>query len=172
MISSPLSTSVFSICLSPGCVTANAFLALITPPGSQEIQQINSQSVNACDDPSTTLAYLMAAVITVQSSPNGRQTAPSAPFQSQGRQQSGSTPALPLAPSSAVPRDPANDGSSCDACLRRKSRCAMNKMANKCYSCEFHRQECIFSLSANRPGEQSKKRKLEETSPEDVESKR
>jgi hypothetical protein len=36
--------------------------------------------------------------------------------------------------------------SSCDACLRRKSHCAMNESINKCYSCEFHRQECTFTM--------------------------
>lgn len=48
----------------------------------------------------------------------------------------------------------------------------MNEVVNKCYSCEFHRQDCTFTLSS-RPGTddmQSKKRKLEETLPEDAES--
>ncbi|KAL2860787.1 putative C6 transcription factor (OTam) [Aspergillus lucknowensis] len=43
------------------------------------------------------------------------------------------------------------DGPSCDACLHRKSRCAINTMVNKCYSCDFHRQECTFTLSSNTP---------------------
>lgn len=48
----------------------------------------------------------------------------------------------------------------------------MNELVNKCYSCEFHRQDCTFTLS-NRPSTedaQSKKRKLDETLPEDAES--
>jgi hypothetical protein len=66
-------------------------------------------------------------------------------------------------------RGPAGrDGVSCDACLFRKSRCAMNELVNKCYSCDFHRQDCTFTLvnSNNPPADlgspQSKKRKLEE----------
>lgn len=39
----------------------------------------------------------------------------------------------------------------------------MNEMVNKCYSCDFHRQECTFSLS-----EPSKKRKLGPEAPESV----
>ncbi|KAH8694138.1 nitrogen regulatory protein OTam [Talaromyces proteolyticus] len=66
-------------------------------------------------------------------------------------------------------RGPAGrDGVSCDACLFRKSRCAMNELVNKCYSCEFHRQDCTFTLAnSNHPSgdlgsPQSKKRKLED----------
>ncbi|GFG13441.1 transcriptional activator protein DAL81 [Aspergillus lentulus] len=131
----------------------------------------------------------MAAVITLQSSTTAGPAATSAaPFQQphpsdhhllrarSQQQQASSTPA-PISPSSAsigsLPRLPApgRDGSSCDACLRRKSRCAMNEMVNKCYSCDFHRQECTFTLS--RPGTadaQSKKRKLEDLAPEDVDT--
>lgn len=58
------------------------------------------------------------------------------------------------------------DGVSCDACLFRKSRCAMNELVNKCYSCEFHRQDCTFSLANSALTEaaspQSRKRKLED----------
>jgi len=36
----------------------------------------------------------------------------------------------------------------------------MNEMVNKCYSCEFHRQGCTFTLSAEAP---TKKRKLDTT---------
>lgn len=62
---------------------------------------------------------------------------------------------------------PGRDGVSCDACLFRKSRCAMNELVNKCYSCEFHRQDCTFTLANSAlsidPGSpQSRKRKLEE----------
>lgn len=51
----------------------------------------------------------------------------------------------------------------------------MNEMVNKCYSCDFHRQECTFNLSsgAARPNTAeplSKKRKLEDSIPEDAES--
>lgn len=47
----------------------------------------------------------------------------------------------------------------------------MNEKVNKCYSCEFHRQECIFTFSSSAADDvQSKKRKLEETRPEDAES--
>ena len=118
----------------------------------------------------------MAAAIAVQSSPNGRPSAPATSFQKahahgsdnhlrHHAQVSSST----LPPSA---RGAGQDASSCDACLRRKSRCAMNEMVNKCYSCEFHRQDCTFTLS-NRPSTgdmQSKKRKLDETLPEDAES--
>jgi hypothetical protein len=131
----------------------------------------------------------MAAVITLQSSTTAGPAATSAaPFQQphpsdhhhlrarSQQQQASSTPA-PISPSStsigSLPRLPApgRDGSSCDACLRRKSRCAMNEMVNKCYSCDFHRQECTFTLS--RPGTadaQYKKRKLEDPTPEDVDT--
>ncbi|WEW60007.1 Fungal specific transcription factor [Emydomyces testavorans] len=46
----------------------------------------------------------------------------------------------------------------CDACYRRKGRCAMNESVSRCYSCDFHRQECTFTLNS-----QLGKRKLEET---------
>lgn len=54
----------------------------------------------------------------------------------------------------------------------------MNEMVNKCYSCDFHRQDCTFTLSspaptASRPNtadHPSKKRKLEETVLGDAES--
>lgn len=136
----------------------------------------------------------MAAVITLQSSsatgptpttPSFQQHQPSQPHSPDhpprrrpSRTQAGSPSAPPLSPVSsnlpaAAPRVPARDGTtSCDACLRRKSRCAMNEMVNKCYSCDFHRQECTFTLSAagapNPADAQSKKRKLEDSSPEDV----
>ncbi|KAJ9203542.1 transcriptional regulator family: Fungal Specific TF [Paecilomyces variotii] len=77
---------------------------------------------------------------------------------------------------SSISRGPSRDGASCDACLRRKSRCAMNEMVNKCYSCEFHRQDCTFTLSSSitsstAAGEaQSRKRKLDETTAIDQES--
>ncbi|GFF31743.1 transcriptional activator protein DAL81 [Aspergillus udagawae] len=131
----------------------------------------------------------MAAVITLQSSTTAGAAATSAaPFQQphpsdhhhllrarSQQQQASSTPA-PISPSASIgslPRLPApgRDGSSCDACLRRKSRCAMNEMVNKCYSCDFHRQDCTFTLS--RPGtadSQPKKRKLEDLVPEEVDT--
>lgn len=43
----------------------------------------------------------------------------------------------------------------------------MNEMVNKCYSCDFHRQDCTFTLSAEAP---SKKRKLDDSAQEQVES--
>lgn len=52
----------------------------------------------------------------------------------------------------------------------------MNEMVNKCYSCEFHRQDCTFTLSSSitsstAAGEaQSRKRKLDETTAIDQES--
>jgi hypothetical protein len=38
----------------------------------------------------------------------------------------------------------------CDGCKRRNNRCAMNIATNKCYSCDFHRQDCTFTPSASR----------------------
>lgn len=75
---------------------------------------------------------------------------------------------------SPVSHTPGRDGSTCDACLRRKSRCAMNEMVNKCYSCDFHRQDCTFTLSGGATSPKSgephpRKRKLDVVS-EDVES--
>ena len=50
----------------------------------------------------------------------------------------------------------------------------MNEMVNKCYSCDFHRQDCTFTLSVTSlpsPAEvQSKKRKLDDIVLDDVES--
>ncbi|EAW09397.1 putative C6 transcription factor (OTam) [Aspergillus clavatus NRRL 1] len=44
-------------------------------------------------------------------------------------------------------------------------------MVNKCYSCDFHRQDCTFTLSRpNTADLQSKKRKLEDPVAEEVES--
>ncbi|KAJ6087159.1 hypothetical protein N7467_006073 [Penicillium canescens] len=80
-----------------------------------------------------------------------------------GYSHSPQTPTLspsPISINSTLPR--VRDGA-CDACLRRKSRCAMNEMVNKCYSCDFHRQECTFTLTA--APEAPKKRKLSETEP-------
>ncbi|OJJ00152.1 hypothetical protein ASPVEDRAFT_26908 [Aspergillus versicolor CBS 583.65] len=123
----------------------------------------------------------MATVITIQSSSTAglQQSSPSdrhllRPLV-QNNQQQPLQPQLspsPPAPIGTLPRLSAQvrDGPSCDACLRRKSRCAMNEMVNKCYSCDFHRQECTFSLSSSTPtasrpntaDHPSKKRKLEE----------
>ncbi|KAE8386577.1 fungal-specific transcription factor domain-containing protein [Aspergillus alliaceus] len=131
----------------------------------------------------------MAAVITLQSSSTAAPAASAASFQpsdqllrsrvqNQAPQQatSTSTPHSPSTSVTALPRVPVpgRDGHSCDACLRRKSRCAMNEMVNKCYSCDFHRQDCTFTLSVtSRPGTadvQSKKRKLDDIVLDDVES--
>lgn len=75
---------------------------------------------------------------------------------------------VPLATTSAgspaaSPHDTA--APTCDACYRRKSRCAMNDSVNKCYSCDFHRQDCTFTLS-NQLG----KRKFDETAVESIET--
>lgn len=145
----------------------------------------------------------MAAVITLQSSSAAGPAVPSFQQQQQqqpqsqphspdsqpshrrrlsrAQQQQDGPPSTPLSPVSSstltasAARAPGRDGPSCDACLRRKSRCAMNEMVNKCYSCDFHRQECTFNLSsgAARPNTAeplSKKRKLEDSVPEDAES--
>ena len=135
----------------------------------------------------------MAAVITLQSpsatgpaAPSFQQHSPHSPDhrrclpRSQHPQQQRHNPAeqsTPLSPVSsnltAASRTPGRDGSSCDACLRRKSRCAMNEMVSKCYSCEFHRQECTFTLSLssrNSADLQLKKRKLDDAASEDGES--
>ncbi|KAB8077560.1 fungal-specific transcription factor domain-containing protein [Aspergillus leporis] len=131
----------------------------------------------------------MAAVITLQSSSTAAPVA-SATFQqpsdqllrsrvqhqSQQQATSTSTPHSPATSIAALPRvpGPGRDGQSCDACLRRKSRCAMNEMVNKCYSCDFHRQDCTFSLSVtscpSTSDVQSKKRKLDEIALDNVES--
>lgn len=49
----------------------------------------------------------------------------------------------------------------------------MNELVNKCYSCDFHRQDCTFTLStfaiappSSALEAQSRKRKLEWTVPE------
>jgi len=41
-------------------------------------------------------------------------------------------------------------GNQCDGCRRRSSRCAMNLASNKCYSCDFHRQDCVFTPHTSR----------------------
>lgn len=41
-------------------------------------------------------------------------------------------------------------GTQCDGCRRRNSRCAMNLATNKCYSCDFHRQDCVFTPNTSR----------------------
>ncbi|KAL3455268.1 fungal-specific transcription factor domain-containing protein [Aspergillus heterothallicus] len=149
----------------------------------------------------------MATVITLQSSstaglqqpsPTDRhllrplpQNSQQQPPQQQLPQQPHHSPSPP-APIGTLPR-PAptqlRDGPSCDACLRRKSRCAINMVTNKCYSCDFHRQECTFTLSASataitttttttttttsRPSTAdvpSKKRKIDDLVSNDVES--
>lgn len=146
----------------------------------------------------------MAAVITLQSSSTTGPTAPSAAafqqspasdhhhhhqllrprVQQQSQPQpshapqpgSISTPQSPASSIGTLPRVTAagRDAPSCDACVRRKSRCAINEMINKCYSCDFHRQDCTFTLSVtSRPGTAdvtSKKRKLDDADAEEVES--
>lgn len=131
----------------------------------------------------------MAAVITIQAgptassfqqaashSPESSRRRPSKSHQQLQHNPSSSSPSTPLSPVSAnlaaASRASGRDGSSCDACLQRKSRCAMNEIVNKCYSCDFHRQECTFILStaAQNQDPSSKKRKLDESSPENIDS--
>ncbi|KAL4918820.1 fungal-specific transcription factor domain-containing protein [Aspergillus aurantiobrunneus] len=136
----------------------------------------------------------MAAVITIQSSSTAglQQPSPSdrhllrplaqnnhqQPPQQQQPLQPQQSPSPP-APIGTLPRlsAQARDGPSCDACLRRKSRCAMNEMVNKCYSCDFHRQDCTFTLSSStansRPSTAdlaSKKRKRDDILLSDADS--
>ncbi|KAL3477492.1 fungal-specific transcription factor domain-containing protein [Aspergillus californicus] len=125
----------------------------------------------------------MAAVITLQSSSTPGSERHLLPPLLQNIQQhppQQQLPHLPLqspSPPTSLPRPAAHvrDGPTCDACLRRKSRCAMNTMVNKCYSCEFHRQDCTFSLSSGgtcpSPADlPSKKRKLDDPIPSDADS--
>lgn len=44
----------------------------------------------------------------------------------------------------------------------------MNEMVNKCYSCEFHRQDCTFTLTAS--DSPTKKRKLDDTARDHADS--
>ncbi|EEP82834.1 hypothetical protein UREG_07699 [Uncinocarpus reesii 1704] len=102
-------------------------------------------------------------------SPSSPQQPPGAPL---NRGRSGSSVSAP-SPSLAnknvsLTSEKNGPGSAtCDACYRRKSRCAMNESINKCYSCDFHRQDCTFTLSS-----QLGKRKLEESSLENESIKR
>ncbi|KAF7713777.1 Fungal Zn(2)-Cys(6) binuclear cluster domain-containing protein [Penicillium ucsense] len=121
----------------------------------------------------------MATVITIQPSPTAGSAAPvsyssqahHSPSDALRRRPHPSASATPntLSPSpvqasSGLNRTSGRDGASCDACLRRRSRCAMNDITNKCYSCDFHRQDCTFTLSAGGPAEaNTKKRKLPES---------
>ncbi|PGH05425.1 hypothetical protein GX51_02949 [Blastomyces parvus] len=49
-------------------------------------------------------------------------------------------------------------GPICDACYRRKSRCAMNESIKKCYSCDFHRQECTFNYGMQAQSQLGKRK--------------
>lgn len=112
----------------------------------------------------------MATVITIQPSSTAVPTSHSPSLHRRHPSNSNSTPNIlspsPISIHSSLPRLGSRDAASCDACLRRKSRCAMNDLVNKCYSCDFHRQECTFTLSTEAP---IKKRKLED-SPRELES--
>ncbi|OOQ81864.1 putative C6 transcription factor (OTam) [Penicillium brasilianum] len=126
----------------------------------------------------------MATVITIQPSPTAGSAA--SPVYSQAHHSppehlrrrahpSSTTTPNTLSPSpvtsqSNIPRVPGRDGASCDACLRRKSRCAMNDITNKCYSCDFHRQDCTFTLSGGPAEAPTKKRKLDDSAREIGES--
>lgn len=46
----------------------------------------------------------------------------------------------------------------------------MNELVNKCYSCDFHRQDCTFTLSTNPAETPTKKRKLDDSLRERAES--
>ncbi|KAI2786280.1 hypothetical protein POX_g08663 [Penicillium oxalicum] len=120
----------------------------------------------------------MATVITIQPSSTAGSTTPGAyssqahhsPSDSLRRRPHPSASATPntLSPSPvhgapSLGRVSGRDGASCDACLGRKSRCAMNDITNKCYSCDFHRQDCTFTLSAGPVEANTKKRKLPDT---------
>lgn len=94
-------------------------------------------------------------------------TSPSASSLSNSPSSSLSANTTPSTTLGLLSRGLRRDGVSCDACLFRKSRCALNELVNKCYSCEFHRQDCTFTLAnSNLPvsGEtpQTKKRKLDQ----------
>ncbi|KAJ5884856.1 hypothetical protein N7495_009366 [Penicillium taxi] len=111
----------------------------------------------------------MATVITIQ--PSGPVTSPaytqSHSPSDQLLAQSTSTPNLspsPISVNSTLPHVLHRNEPSCDACLRRKSRCAMKESVNKCYSCDFHRQDCTFTGYEVA----EKKRKLEDS--QDVDS--
>lgn len=107
----------------------------------------------------------MATVITIQPSSTAGPTSHSPSVHRRHPSNSATLSPSPISVHSSLPRL-GRDGASCDACLRRKSRCAMNELVNKCYSCDFHRQECTFTLTAEAP---IKKRKLED-SPRETES--
>ncbi|KAJ5153403.1 uncharacterized protein N7482_009881 [Penicillium canariense] len=121
----------------------------------------------------------MATVITIQPSPTaGPAASPSysQPHHSPAdhlrrRAHPASSTPNPLSPSpvsghSTLARVPGRDGASCDACLRRNSRCAMNDITHKCYSCDFHRQDCTFTLSGPPAEAPTKKRKLDDAAPQ------
>ncbi|KAJ5572736.1 hypothetical protein N7450_009720 [Penicillium hetheringtonii] len=107
----------------------------------------------------------MATVITIQPSSTATPTSHSPSLHRRHPSTSTNLSPSPISVHSSLPRL-GRDGASCDACLRRKSRCAMNELVNKCYSCDFHRQECTFTLTTDAP---IKKRKLED-SPQELES--
>lgn len=112
----------------------------------------------------------MATAITIQPSSGPAGTRASDPHHLVRPRMNHASSDSPSSLLSAVPvlaRGPGRDGVSCDACLQRKSRCAMNELVNKCYSCEFHRQDCTFTVAnSNFPlagdASPSRKRKLDE----------
>lgn len=126
----------------------------------------------------------MATVITIQPSPTAGSAASPAYSQAhhsppdhlrrRAHPASTATPNTlspsPVAGHSTLARVPGRDGASCDACLRRKSRCAMNDITNKCYSCDFHRQDCTFILTSGSGEAPMKKRKLDDSAREHGES--
>lgn len=50
--------------------------------------------------------------------------------------------------SSTRPIQPSSNALQCDACRKRQIRCALNEKTGKCYSCDFHRQDCIYSTAS------------------------
>lgn len=46
----------------------------------------------------------------------------------------------------------------------------MSDITNKCYSCDFHRQDCTFTLPASSVEAPTKKRKLDDSAREHGES--
>lgn len=120
------------------------------PPPSQSQSQPNCNSANAqTTNARSTVVNTYGPISTTASTANAAATP-------------GSTSSVPGTASGSVAGS--TTGSTCDACHRRKSRCAMNEMVNKCYSCDFHRQDCTFTLSDPNP---SQKRKIEDPSAAD-----
>ena len=130
-------------------IKPSSFLPQPTPPSRTAPQPKANRSARGTEPLLRPRPTLMTAV------PNGS-----------GESLAAASPSVSgVASTSMSPSVSARDGSTCDACYRRKSRCAMNETVNKCYSCDFHRQECTFTISTPRP-----KRKSDEIALDTVES--